>query len=126
MKRTVLIAEDDRRNREILAEIVGAMPEGLQPLTANGGQQALELLDKHRADICLVFTDYEMPPGIDGGQVMRRIRESDPRLPIVMISGMSHRGLLRTEAIRPEDHFIAKPIDPFVIQAKVRELLGTS
>jgi CheY-like chemotaxis protein len=55
---------------------------------AHDGKEGLE---KFRADkFDLVIVDYLMP-GMNGAEVIRRIRETHPRLPIILHSGFSER-----------------------------------
>lgn len=69
--------------------VAGALAESLQAagnqvVIAGGGEEGLAILEKLRADA--VFLDLVMP-GMDGLEVLRRIRERDPNLPVVILSG---------------------------------------
>lgn len=124
MKKVIIVADDVRQNRDILCEIIGAMHEGFSTLEARDGRQALELLATNRDRVCAVLTDFEMPPGMDGGKLLSQIRVTDPDLPVIMISGLPHSTLLAEGVLRPDDMFIPKPVLPAELQATVRIALG--
>ncbi len=57
---------------------------GHQVTTAHGGQEGLAKFRKAKAD--LVIVDYRMPR-MKGDQVLRKIKQADPKLPVVLLSG---------------------------------------
>lgn len=80
----VLIVDDDRDMRELLAEILSL--EGISCLTAAGGNSAMHLLQTHES-ITLLVTDLRMAP-CNGMELIRKIRESErASLPIIIVSG---------------------------------------
>lgn len=104
MKR-ILVIDDEAGIRESLAGILA--DEGFAPLTAANGEAGLTLLETEQVD--LVLLDIWMP-GIDGMEVLARLKELQPRLPVVMISG---HGTIETavQATRLGAYdFIEKPL----------------
>lgn len=81
----VLIVDDDRDMRELLAEILSL--EGISCLTAAGGNSAMHLLRTHES-ISLLVTDLRMAP-CNGMELIRKIRDDSERasLPIIIVSG---------------------------------------
>ncbi len=81
----VLVAEDDRGTREMLANMLRA--EGWQVLEAADGEQALAFYEKDRPD--LVLLDMMMPK-MDGFEFVARVKElpDAPRVPIVVLTAM--------------------------------------
>src|SRR5512141_1104854 len=86
----VLIVEDDRDTREMLATLL--QTEGFHAVAAEDGLEALHLLRtvRHRAPHvpCLVLLDLKMPRL--GGHEFRRAQLADPTVaavPVVVISG---------------------------------------
>jgi CheY-like chemotaxis protein len=79
----VLVVDDSRLSREAAARALAAA--GLQPVTADDGWEAWELLGERRFDA--VVTDLEMPR-VDGFELIRRIRAEPTlrQLPIVVVS----------------------------------------
>jgi two-component system nitrogen regulation response regulator NtrX len=82
MAKTILIIDDETSIRESLSGILA--DEGFLALSAEDGQQGLSLLEEERVD--LVLLDIWMP-GLDGLEVLKRIKESYADLPVIMISG---------------------------------------
>jgi len=90
----VLLADDDPEYLEATRLLLAA--EGHEVLTAASGPAALEVLREREVD--LVLLDYFMP-GMNGEEVVSRLREFDPRTQVVLQTGYSEeqppRSLLR-------------------------------
>jgi len=111
----VLVAEDDRRTREGLCEILEA--EGYEVLSAADGKEALELFSRERPDfVCLDI----MMPGVSGYDVCRQIRADDKRVPLIFISAKSEEidKVLGLEL--GADDFIVKPFGVKEVVARIR------
>lgn len=78
----ILIVDDEAGIRFSLRGILE--DEGYAVLEAASGEEGLELLS--RLEVGLVFLDIWLP-GLDGQQVLSRIRAAYPQLPVLMISG---------------------------------------
>ena len=81
-KPKLLIVDDEQNIRRSLSLILGGA--GFEVLDAANGEDALVRLA--RGDLDAVFLDVNLP-GIDGLEVLRRLREEDQDIPVVMISG---------------------------------------
>jgi len=118
--RQILICDDE----EVVREVIEAALEvgGFEPLTACNGDQALALFEANKPGIVLAIVDRRMP-GMDGVEVVRRLREQQPELPILFASG-AHDFASRFEGlagrrVRP----LQKPFRPSELLAAVtREL----
>ena len=71
-KSTLLIADDVLINREMLKDIFDGKYNILE---ACDGEEAIELLDKHKTEIVLVFLDLVMPKK-DGLEVIEYLKEN--------------------------------------------------
>ena len=78
----ILIVEDQQYVSSLLADAVSL--QGHEVLVAGGGIEGLALIDRERPDA--VFLDIAMPD-LDGVEVLRRIRQRSPELPVVVITG---------------------------------------
>jgi two-component system nitrogen regulation response regulator NtrX len=105
MRDSVLVVDDEAGVRASLAGILG--DEGYAVEAAESGEAALVALAARRFD--LVLLDVWLP-GQDGLEVLRRIRERDAELPVVVISG---HGTIETavKAVRlGAQDFVEKPL----------------
>jgi DNA-binding NtrC family response regulator len=79
---TLLIVDDERSLRFSIGEWARDM--GFQPLEAPGGREALEAAREHAVDAVLL--DLKLGDE-DGLQILRKLKEIDPTLPVVMLTG---------------------------------------
>src|SRR5512134_3014868 len=81
MSGSVLIVDDERT----LARAMKAFltESGYETETASDGEQAVEALERLRPDV--VFTDVRLP-GMHGIDLLRRIREFDPSIAVVVMT----------------------------------------
>ena len=82
MKSRILVIDDEAAIRDSLRMILEY--EGYEFLGAASGQDGLAMVDRENPD--LVFLDIKMP-GMDGLEVLQRIKAADETVPVVMISG---------------------------------------
>jgi DNA-binding NtrC family response regulator len=77
----VLIVDD----KEMMRDSVGATlaRDGFQVVAADGGEAALTMIARHRP--AAVVTDLKMP-GIDGMELLGRVRRLDPDLPVILMT----------------------------------------
>ncbi len=80
----VLIVDDEPDMVENCVRILGRA--GYECLTANDGRVALARLESERPD--LLLTDLKMPE-LDGMELLRRARELDPTVPVIMITAFA-------------------------------------
>jgi len=118
--KTVLIVDDEDDVREVTAEIL--MLSGLDTLTASSGAMALELFAEHQAEIDLVLLDLSMP-GMTGEQVVAKLWERSPALPIILLSGYDEHEVSRRLGNNSRAAFLQKPYTVENILAKIRQQL---
>ncbi len=78
---TILIVDDEKNYPLILSAVLEE--EGFETLTANSGPETLDILGQ--AEVDLVLTDMKMP-GMDGIELLERIKGRDPELPVIMMT----------------------------------------
>ncbi len=116
----ILLVDDDPRQVAVLRAHLASLDHTL--LTANGGAEALLLLEEQPVD--LILLDLRMP-GIDGIDVLHHIRAQPElaRMPVVLITSM-HEREARLRAIEAgADDFVEKPPDGAILRARVTNLL---
>jgi len=82
MKGRILVVDDEPSIRDVLAQVLGY--EGYEVVTAGSGGEALANHRAHPYD--LIILDVKMQ-GMDGMDTLQQLREQDPDVRVVMISG---------------------------------------
>jgi two-component system nitrogen regulation response regulator NtrX len=82
MSRRILVIDDEAGIRQALGQLLEY--EGFEVKTASGGAEGITQYDSFRPQ--LVFLDVKMA-GLDGLEVLKRLRQADPTATVVMISG---------------------------------------
>ena len=93
--------------------------------TALSGEEALEKIKENRPHLMLL--DIRMP-GMDGVETLKKAREIDPRLAVVMVTAVAEEDIAK-DAIKMGAHdYITKPIDlnylNLVVMTKIVDLIG--
>ena len=106
---TVLLVEDDPVNQIVMEAVLRDL--GVQVLTADGGEQALNLLEHEAVD--LVLMDCHMPD-MDGLATTRRWRGTEtrlqrPRVPVIALTGDVYSGAREACLEAGMDDYLTKP-----------------
>jgi len=117
----VLIVDDDKDARELLAEILAL--DGVRCVTAASGESALKMLET-TPSIGLVITDLRMG-NVDGLDLIRQVRESvRAAMPIIIVSGDADvEDAIAAMHLSVVD-FLLKPVDTGKLLALVKHELG--
>jgi two-component system, response regulator, stage 0 sporulation protein F len=102
----ILVVDDEAPVREVLTEYFAT--EGYAVEAATSGLEALTAVSGGRAD--LVLLDVRMP-GLDGVQVLRRIRELTDSVPVIMVTANEDVSLARETLMLGAFDYVAKPFD---------------
>lgn len=121
--KTILVADDDPGNRELVVSTMNGLDAGIRVLSAVHGGQVLDILGKREVDAVLL--DWEMPVR-DGFSVLQEMK-SDEKLrdiPVLMYTGvMTAAGnLVKALEIGAVD-FIRKPTEPVELIARIKSVL---
>lgn len=114
----ILIIDDEANLRETLGRIL--QRAGCETLAAADGPQAIQLIGEHVFN--LAYLDLHLP-GMDGIEILKAIRQRQPKLPVIMLTGY---GTLQSavEALRlGATDYLLKPFDPEVLVARTRVIL---
>ncbi|MFC4992484.1 response regulator transcription factor [Rubritalea tangerina] len=114
----ILITDDDPLILDSLAELLEL--EGFSPIKANNGQEAIHLWKNQKPD--LVCLDIMMPV-MDGYQVCKTIRKTDPHTPILFLSAKNQELDVIAGLDLGADDFIRKPFSAHEVLARIRSAL---
>lgn len=116
--RKVLVLEDEDNIRSFV--VLNLTRGGYETIEAASGEEALEKLKQH-PDIRLALLDV-MLPGIDGFEVCRRIRASNNKVGIIMLTARSQEMDKVTGLMTGADDYVTKPFSPAELTARVDAL----
>ncbi|MBW2272300.1 MAG: response regulator [Deltaproteobacteria bacterium] len=103
--RRVLVVDDERFFREAIGEVLSA--QGIRWESCEDGESALQA--SQDPSVGVVVLDIRLP-GIDGIEVLRRLRETRPDLCVIMLSASTDQELV-LEALRlGASDYLAKPL----------------
>jgi DNA-binding response OmpR family regulator len=114
----ILIIDDDTQLTELLIEFLGSYK--YEVIAIHDPKKGLAYLDKN-SDINVIILDI-MLPGMDGFQVLRKIREN-LSIPVVMLTA---RGEVTDRIVGLElgaDDYLPKPFEPRELLARIQSIL---
>ncbi|VAX33941.1 Response regulator receiver protein [hydrothermal vent metagenome] len=111
----ILIVDDDPSIRMLYKEELE--DEGYDVVTASSGEEALRLFEEENPD--LVTLDILMPD-MDGIQVLRKMKEKKPRLPIIMSTAYDYRDDF---AVWASEAYVVKSSDTTELKDTIKKLL---
>ena len=103
--KTILVIDDDKMILMILKQTLSK--EGYRVSTAASGEEGIAMLASSNTD--LVLTDYMMP-GMSGIEVLNVIKQNQPLLPVIMLTGHGDVALTIKAIQLGAVDFIEKPI----------------
>ncbi len=110
----VLIVDDERPILEMLD--LSLSSEGYEVLTAESGEKALEIFEKQHPK--LVLTDIKMP-GIDGIEVLQRIKKIDDQVEVIVITGHGDMNTAVAALKYGASDFVTKPLRDEVLMVSI-------
>jgi CheY-like chemotaxis protein len=118
--RVVLVVEDTLMLRTLIQAILSRA--GYEVLLAKSGTEALALWATQRGRISLLVTDVMMP-GMTGLELIAKLRDQRPNLPVLCTSGYSDVQLLERGAMPSSVAFLEKPFSGTALVDCVAALL---
>ncbi|MBX4926939.1 hybrid sensor histidine kinase/response regulator [Rhizobium binae] len=118
-RRTIVVVDDNEDHREMMREILA--PLDFIVLTAAGGAECLTLIDGIMPDLFLV--DILMP-GMNGWQLVSRLREAGQTAPMVMLSANIGDAAVLGDSDDSHNDAIGKPVDIRRLRDKLALHLG--
>jgi CheY-like chemotaxis protein len=116
----ILIVEDDWLTRKVLGDYLA--DRGYRISRAENGLKGLRALEQ--GDIDLVITDYAMP-AMGGEALIREIRKTNPRLPVILISAFERPEVKRFDSFKDDlNDYFTKPVDLYHLQRSIQKVFA--
>jgi len=126
MEQKILIVDDEAHIRMLIGQTLEELEdEGVEFLTAENGEIALEIIQKEKPK--LVFLDVMMPK-MNGMEVCRRVKKElgMNEVFIVLLTAKGQETDRQKGQDVGADVYMTKPFDPEVLLEKAKEVLGLS
>jgi two-component system cell cycle sensor histidine kinase/response regulator CckA len=117
----ILLVEDEESVRAFSARALRTT--GYEVFEADGGEEALEVLQDLDFKIDLMISDVVMPE-MDGPTLLKHVRETMPNLKVIFVSGYAEESVRRDIEDDQSVEFLPKPYSLDQINSKVKEVLG--
>jgi CheY-like chemotaxis protein len=118
-RRTLVVIDDNPALRGACMEVLLRVREYVVA-AAQDGPSGLELVERYRPDAVLV--DLLMP-GMDGTEVIRRIQDAYPGLPVIGITGDGLAASAAEKTLRGRIRWLFKPFTPVELREAVRRAI---
>nr|WP_314258957.1 response regulator [uncultured Devosia sp.] len=116
----ILLVDDEESVRAFSAQALRAT--GYEVFEADGGEEALEILEDEDFRIDLMISDVAMPE-MDGPTLLKHVRETMPNLKVIFVSGYAEESVRRDIEDDQSVEFLPKPYSLDQINTKVKEVL---
>jgi two-component system sensor histidine kinase/response regulator len=116
----LLVVDDIEANRDVLSSRLEN--NGYAVACAEHGEQALELLHANAFDMVLLDI---MMPGMDGFQVLQRMKDHErlKHIPVIMISALNELDSVARAIQMGAEDYLPKPFNPILLRARVSACL---
>jgi CheY-like chemotaxis protein len=118
----ILVIDDEGYIRDVIGSTLRYC--GYRTFIAAGGQAGLDLYQENCDEIDMALVDMMMP-GLDGIATMKRLREMNPQLRLLAMSGMLENELLDNRDGLRGLGFLRKPVTVEGLLGKIAEVLNT-
>ncbi|MBW1887135.1 MAG: response regulator, partial [Deltaproteobacteria bacterium] len=115
MEQKILLVDDEEGIRKVLG--ISLTDIGYQVLAAENGEEALKLFKEMQPQI--VLTDIKMP-GMDGIELLKKIKEESPDTEVIMITGHGDMELAIQSLKFGATDFITKPINDEALEIALK------
>jgi signal transduction histidine kinase/CheY-like chemotaxis protein len=119
--RTVLLVDDEPEIRTMVEDFLCRM--GYTVISASCADEALESAKKAQNKIDLLFTDVVMPR-MDGFELALKLRERNPDLPVLIMSGFTGGALSKAAQSLRDVPFLTKPFSLRQLQASLKSIFA--
>ena len=117
----ILVADDDRRNREALTELLQA--RGFETVQAADGGEAVEIVQV--TTVHLVFFDLHMPR-LTGLEALQLVRQMNELLPAILMTADATRDVMQKALAEKVFSVIPKPVNANILMHTIARALAAA
>lgn len=114
----ILVVDEASKSIHLLRQILSSAGYGV--LAANKGERALQITIEEKP--ALILSEVCLPGGIDGCELVRRIRRFSD-LPVIMLSNSAEAEHILRAFEAGADDFVTKPFDSKILLARIKAIL---
>jgi FixJ family two-component response regulator len=104
----VLIIDDQHDTRRFLQDALATLDPAIETFAVPSGEEALLEVTQRKAELLIV--DLRLP-GISGQEMIRKVKQSNPQMKVIIVSGLDNIDLKRIAVEVEAEDFFSKPID---------------
>jgi DNA-binding NtrC family response regulator len=121
-KETILIVDDESTLRSVFSDMMAA--QGYRCITAANAVDALQIIEANLLQFDMLVTDIKMPGSFDGVELANKMRELQPDVAILVITGYPESEAMK-EAKAQGYRVLEKPFRQAEFDAAIAEELAT-
>ena len=123
---TALVVDDSVTFRQYISTILRVELGFDSIVEASNGDEAVEIIDSNKHQIGWIFSDWEMPGSMSGGDLLAHVRERKDmvNVPFVMLTDRIDMRARAAALHEGATDFLVKPFEPDALVTKVLRLLG--
>ena len=120
--RDILVVDDNAINRQLAVYLL--KKSGFNVFEADSGKEVFNFLSDHSPDVILL--DIQLP-GIDGVEILKRIREGDltKEIKVIALTAYTMRGDKERFEAEGFDGYLPKPIEPKTFASQILEIYNS-
>jgi PAS domain S-box-containing protein len=116
----ILVVDDEPSVRKLTSAILNR--SGYRTITAAEGREGIKLFEQHRQNVRLVVSDLMMPQ-LDGPGMLRGLRQLDPALKSIIITGLGEENRIAEAKSAGADLILHKPFTADQLLSDVKRLI---
>jgi PAS domain S-box-containing protein len=117
----VVVVEDESYLRSLVARVLGDM--GYEVVCFGSADDAMVALESGQVVAELLLTDVVLPGTMQGNDLVRKVHEFRPDLPVLYMSGYTRNAIVHAGRLDEGVNFLEKPFTPDALARMVREVL---
>ncbi len=119
IKKKVLVVDDDQVIRDLIISFLSF--SGYEVSGAENGKEGLDMVMEQPPD--LIISDIHMPQ-MNGFQLLKEVKEINPDLPVIFITGYAHLRRFFSDQNARADGFLEKPFNLDTLKNLVVKFVG--